>query len=307
MTAVPDDLIASYQRAGDAEREWIAALPELVEVFFEKWALTPDGAPRSGESALVLPVRHAGHGPAVLRFQFPKVETRAAVVGLRAWDGAGTVRLLDSDPASGTTLLERLDGSRSLEDVDEDEAMTVLAGLVRRLTSRTAPADVPRLGDIASGMLAQTPEALTALTDAEDRDLLISCAAAVREVAGEPGDRLLHWDLHCGNVLAAEREPWLAIDPEPLAGDPGFDLWPALNSKWDAVIAADDPLRVLHRRFDLFTDVLDLDRERAAAWTLGRVLQNCLWDVEDGATRLDQRQVTMALAMRTKPGSPFQA
>jgi streptomycin 6-kinase len=34
---------------------------------------------------------------------------------------------------------------------------------------------------------------------------------------------LLCTDLHAENVLAAEREPWLAIDPKPCIGDPAFD------------------------------------------------------------------------------------
>src|SRR5690606_39320812 len=51
--------------------------------------------------------------------------------------------------------------------------------------------------------------------------LVARCAAAVAELLPEAGDRLLHWDLHYANVLAGEREPWLAIDPKPLAGDPG--------------------------------------------------------------------------------------
>ena len=104
--------------------------------------------------------------------------------------------------------------------------------------------------------------------------LLRDCAAAVREVAAEPGDRLLHWDLHYENVLAADREPWLAIDPKPLAGDPGFELLPGARQRFRA--------GEVRWRFDLMTEVLGLDRERARAWTLGRVLQNCLWDVEDG-------------------------
>jgi streptomycin 6-kinase len=29
-------------------------------------------------------------------------------------------------------------------------------------------------------------------------------------------------DLHAGNVLGAEREPWLAIDPKPFVGDPAY-------------------------------------------------------------------------------------
>ena len=31
---------------------------------------------------------------------------------------------------------------------------------------------------------------------------------------------LVHGDLHYANVLAADREPWLVIDPQPLSGDP---------------------------------------------------------------------------------------
>jgi len=42
------------------------------------------------------------------------------------------------------------------------------------------------------------------------------------------------------------------------------------------------------------TEVLGLDRERARAWTLGRVLQNSPWDLEDGDTELDEQQVAVA-------------
>jgi streptomycin 6-kinase len=156
---------------------------------------------------------------------------------------------------------------------------------------------VRRLADIASAMLDQVAGVEPALRPAADRVLLRTCASAVAEVVGEAGDRLLHWDLHYDNVLAAEREPWLAIDPEPLAGDPGFDLLPALDSRWDAVVAAGDVPRAVLRRFDLLTDTLALDRRRATAWTLGRVLQNALWDVEDGETALNPEQVAIAHAL----------
>ncbi|NEE34116.1 hydroxyurea phosphotransferase, partial [Streptomyces sp. SID7982] len=138
------------------------------------------------------------------------------------------------------------------------------------------------------------------LTDPADRDLLRGWASAVAELADEPGDRLLHWDLHYDNVLAAQREPWIAIDPEPLAGDPGFDLWPALDSRWDDVAAKGEPLRVVRRRFDLLTDTLGLDRARAVGWTLGRLLQNALWDIEDGEQRLAPSAVVIAEALRRR-------
>ncbi len=35
---------------------------------------------------------------------------------------------------------------------------------------------------------------------------------------------LLCTDLHAENVLSAEREPWLMIDPKPYVGDPAYDV-----------------------------------------------------------------------------------
>jgi streptomycin 6-kinase len=54
---------------------------------------------------------------------------------------------------------------------------------------------------------------------------------------------------------------------------------------------------VVRRRFDLLTEVLGLDRVRATGWTLGRLLQNALWDVEDGATALAPASVAVAAAL----------
>ncbi|MEO3873266.1 aminoglycoside phosphotransferase family protein [Nonomuraea sp. B12E4] len=132
-----------------------------------------------------------------------------------------------------------------------------------------------------------------------DRHRLRQCAAAVAEVLPDlgPGDRLLHWDLHYDNVLAADREPWLSIDPKPLAGDPGFDLMPALHNRWAEVVASGDVTRAVLRRFDFMADGLGLDRRRAAGWTLARALQNSLWDVEDGDRELQEVQLAIAEAV----------
>ncbi|MET8604025.1 aminoglycoside phosphotransferase family protein [Streptomyces rubiginosohelvolus] len=299
---IPQGLVASYATGfGEEGRAWIAGVPALAAHLLERWQLRRDGGVRSGQASLVLPVlRHDG-ARAVLKLQLSREETTAALIGLRTWNGDGMVRLLDHDPASSSMLLERLDGARTLASIDDDDvAMGILADLHARLVAVPAPQGLRGLGEVAAAMLEQVPQAVTHLTDPADRDLLRGWASAVAELADEPGDRLLHWDLHYDNVLAAQREPWIAIDPEPLAGDPGFDLWPALDSRWDDVVAQGDPLRVVGRRFDLLTDALGLDRARAAGWTLGRLLQNALWDIEDGEQRLAPSAVVMAEALRTR-------
>lgn len=290
MIEVPHALADRLARhGGEAGRAFATALPALAGEFLDRWRLTPDGPPMHGWSALALPVTGPDGAESVLKLQVLDEETAGEPVALRAWDGAGAARLLRHDPATNTILLERLDPTRDLMSVEDPrEAVRLLAGLLARLTALPAPAELRGLGDLAAAMLAEVPDALPLLGDEDERRLLADCAAAVREVVGEPGDRLLHWDLHYENVLAGDREPWLAIDPKPLAGDPGFDLMPALDNRFDPAAAE------IRWRFDLLTDTLGLDRERARAWTLARVLQNCLWDLEDGEQGLAPEQTRVA-------------
>ncbi|MEU1796436.1 aminoglycoside phosphotransferase family protein [Streptomyces californicus] len=290
MIDVPEELAASQSRYnGAAGRAFVAGLPDLAARCLERWGLRPDGPSMHGMCALVLPVvREADGRPAALKLQAVDEETAGEPVALRAWAaaGAGAVELLDHDPESGALLLERLDERRPLSgEKDVREAVGVLGGALARLVAVPAPEGLRTLGGVVARMLAAAPEAVALLADAADRRLLADCAAAVREVAGEPGDRLLHWDLHYDNILAGRAEAgrageWIALDPKPLAGDPGFELFPALDNLFDA----DEVVW----RFDALTEALGLDhdRERARAWTLGRVLQHGLWAAEDGEGRI---------------------
>ncbi|MFE5601110.1 aminoglycoside phosphotransferase family protein [Streptomyces coelicoflavus] len=291
MIVVPDGLVAAQAKYnGEAGRVFVEGLPALAAGFLERWELRLGGPSMHGWAALVLPVVRRDGSEAVLKLQILDAETEGEPVALRVWDGDGAVRLLDHDAATGTMLLERLDSGRMLGHVEDSrEAVLVIARLLAHLTATPAPPGVRRLGDMARGMLERTPGTLERIADPADRRLVADCAAAVREVADEPGDRLLHWDLHYENVLASDRAPWLAIDPKPLAGDPGFDLLPALDNRYDPAET--------RWRFDAMTDVLGLDRERARAWSLGRVLQNSLWNVEDGDP-LETEQLAIGRLLR---------
>ncbi|MGW6454445.1 aminoglycoside phosphotransferase family protein [Streptomyces sp. NPDC055078] len=291
MIEVPEALVASqHKHGGESGRAFIAVLPERAAEFLRRWELRQTGDPMHGWSALVLPVERPDGTPAALKLQALDEESAGEPTALRVWDGDGSVRLLEHDPETATMLLERLDFRRHLTAVEDSrDAVRILADLLARLTSVPAPEGMRRLGDIAAAMLDEAPGAVKSLADPDERRVLLDCAAAVREVIGEPGDRLLHWDLHYDNVLAAGREPWLAIDPKPLAGDPGFDLLPALDNRFE-------PTETLWR-FDLLTERLGLDRERARAWTLARVLQNSLWDIEDGEKELQAMQMFIARAL----------
>jgi streptomycin 6-kinase len=79
-----------------------------------------------------------------------------------------------------------------------------------------------------------------------------------------PTDVLLATDLHAGNVLRAQREAWLVIDPNPFVGDPAYDATQHLLN-CDARLRT-DPDGMIRR----FSDLLEVDPERVRLWTFAR-------------------------------------
>jgi streptomycin 6-kinase len=295
---VPPSFVAVRANwVGDRAAAEADALAALGESYLDRWALIPDGASMHGMASLVAPVRRADGSPAMLKVPIIDVEQPGEAAALRAWDGDGVVRLYDEDPDTWVLLLERLE-PRDLENYKDDlSAVRILCALLRRLHAHTAPPGIPRLADVAAKMIADAPEAAAKFDDPVHRRALRYWADATAEVADESGDRLLHWDLHFENVLAAEREPWLAIDPKPLVGDPAFDLLPALRNRWNDAVATGDPARALRRRYELMVDELTLDPHRALGWTYARLLQNAIWQAEDGDTAIDADQLLIGEAI----------
>jgi streptomycin 6-kinase len=283
---VPADLAELHEKySGEAGRRWIAGLPDLAAAHLDGWQLAIDGPVACGAVALIIPVTRRDGSKAVLKLQPVDDQTAGEPAALRLWAGRGAVRLLEHDPDSGAMLLERLDAARDLTTMQDDlAAAQIIAELLVQLNAVPAPADLRRLRDVAAATLAGTPQAIRKLGDADERRLLINCAARIKElITGPIENRLLHWDLHYFNVLATldGSQRWTVIDPKPLSGDSGFELLPALWNRWDDLVETGDASRALLRRFDLMTEILELDRSRAVGWTLGRVLQNAVWDLVD--------------------------
>jgi streptomycin 6-kinase len=297
---VPAELAESYRKySGEVGERWIAGLPAMAAEYLDRWQLVIDGTVASGAVALIIPVACRDGSPAVLKLQPIDDETGGEPAALKAWAGRGAVRLLEHDPVTGAMLLERLDATRDLTTMENDQtAATIIAELLAILNSAPVPADMRRLDDVAATILAGTPEAIRLAADSKERELLINYADRLQELITDPVDsRLLHWDLHYGNTLSTlcPGTQWKAIDPKPLSGDSGFELLPALSNRWEDLVQTGNVSRALLRRFDLMTEVLGLSRKRAAAWTLARVLQNAVWDlVSFGEDHLDPSQRVIA-------------
>jgi streptomycin 6-kinase len=203
-------------------------------------------------------VERADGTPAVLKVFWPHREAEQEADALERWDGHGAVRLLARDDERNALLLERCDPGSSLST--HDDPVGVLIELL------------PRLWRSADGFrpLAEEAEWWLEHDLAEVPDMRLRDAAVhyLRELVPTQGEQvLLHQDLHGENVLAAQREPWLAIDPKPLAGEREFSVAPIVrsselgHSKRDALY-----------RLDRLCSELDLDRDRAVGWTVAQTM-----------------------------------
>ncbi|WP_371406194.1 aminoglycoside phosphotransferase family protein [Kribbella sp. NBC_00662] len=294
MIEIPAKLIRNHS---EKSPEWLASLPAALDRYVDEWQLTLSGELMSGEASLIAPVVRRDGTPAMLKLQSVNDESESEALALRTWSHDDVVEVYEDDPETSTLLLERLEPHTLEELPDHVEATRILAELLTHLMVVPAPPGIRQLSDIAGQMLEDAPKIIPLLVDPAERALTQRLADRMREVLPESGDRLLHWDLHYLNVMAAQRQPWLVIDPKPLAGDPAFELMPATWNRWDDLVATGNLAQAIRDRLELMLDITGIDRDRALAWTAGRVLQNILWFTEDGDTRIEAelKAVTDAL------------
>lgn len=280
---IPGGLHATRHNGPDWA-DWLDRLPGLAESILEEWVLTPDGEARHGSCSLVLPVRAAGGGPAVLKLSFDgDDESEHEGLALQRWGGRGVVKLLRADPHRCALLLERLH-PEDLSDLWDVEACEIVGSLYSRLH---VPA-LPQLRTITSYVERWTDALEQIPRNAPvPRRLVEQAIALARDFTADGASTgvLVHGDLHFANVLAADREPWLVIDPKPMSGDPHYEPAPLLWNRWEEL--AGDIRGGVRRRFHAVIDSAGLDEGRARDWVVVRTVINAHWSIQ-GAQRANR-------------------
>lgn len=291
MIELPPAVLAMAHR-GPGWQQWVDDLTARAQAQLRDWDLRVDGPPMHGATSLVLPVRSAQNQQAVLKMSFPDDESEHEHLALRRWGGRGAVRLLSADPRRRAVLLERLPGG-DLTGLPDDDACRAVAELYRTIH---VPA-LPQLRSLA-GQLERWIAALESLprSAAVPHRLVEQAVSHGREFLADDATTgtLVHTDLHYANVLAAQREPWLIIDPKPLDGDPHYEVAPLLWNRWDEL--AGDIREGVRRRFYVTVDAAGFDEDRARAWVVVRMVLNAMWELTESATP-DTNWLTVCVAV----------
>ena len=268
---IPPNL-QGLSRHADGER-WLAMLPRTVAELADQWSLQL-GPPYCDANVSYVAPALRGTERVVLKVQWPHEECEHEAEALRVWDGDGAVRLLAHDADRHALLLEPCSPGTCLALSPATDALAVVIGLLPRLW-KPAQSPFKKLADEAREWAA----GMHASWEAADKPCEASVVDAAVEFLGylsgtQRESVLLHQDLHGGNILSAEREPWLVIDPKPLAGEREFAVAPIVRS-----FEFGHSRREVIHRLDRLCAELQLDRERSRRWAIA---QTVAWAFDSG-------------------------
>ncbi|MBE2221845.1 MAG: phosphotransferase [Anaerolineae bacterium] len=260
---------------------WMAHLPQMINQLAEQWQLTilP---PFKLSYNYVAPVTRADGTTAVLKIGYPSPELLTEMAALRWYNGRSACHLLDSSPTHYAMLLEQIQPGQPLWSLEDDEAETgIAAHLMQQLWQPIPPEDQPIFPT-----LEKWTQALLWLSDYFEDGFgpfprrLVETAVSLRAelLADNIPPRLLHGDFHHENVLAAQRQPWLALDPKGVIGDPAYEVGAYLyNPNTENILAQN----LVARRIDQFSEILQIDRQRLISWGIVQAVLSAVWSYED--------------------------
>jgi streptomycin 6-kinase len=267
----------------DAGVEWLERLPGIIAACEWKWSLTALPPFENLSYNYIAPAVRADGTEAILKIGVPSPELASEIEALLLYDGQGSVRLLDVDRDLGALLLERLKPGVSLLSVTDDEEATHIAAQVMHQLWRPVASDhpFPSVTQWAAG-LDKMRSAFVGGTGPLPADLVQKAEGLFAELLGSMDEpALLHGDLHHGNILSAERQTWLAIDPKGVVGEPAYEVGALLRNVSPRLLEQPRPRRIIAQRVDILSAELGFDRARILGWGLAQAVLSAWWSIED--------------------------
>ena len=291
MTAfdLPSDFIRNIHHSFGADgRVFLSALPDLVDEACRRWSLSEVEALPALSYNFVAFARGAGGAEVVLKIGVPNPELNSETAALRLINGDGACRLLDSDPARGFLLLERLRPGTMLSALADDDLRTETAVAVMRRLWRdpgAEPGDFIQLRDWFDGLKGLRPR-FDGGTGPFPKRLIEQVEADLPALFSDPRVTLLHGDFHHFNILQSERG-WLAIDPKGVIGPAGYEIGPLMINPWNEAPDGAAFRRRAERRVAILAAQPGWDRDLVLSWSAAHAVLSAWWDMQSDGSGAD--------------------
>ncbi|MEV5962187.1 aminoglycoside phosphotransferase family protein [Kribbella sp. NPDC051952] len=269
-------------REGERGAAWLADLPGIVDELQKRWDLVPDGEVTHGRVGVIVPVQDA-----VLKVSFPHPGNDHEPDAFESWAGRGAVKLYERADDCYAMLLERVHPS-TLAESDED--ICAAAGQLSRRLAIPAPEGLPRMVDQADAWEEELRKDAFEFDQELPGPTVDAALAVIDDLARDQPELLIHGDFHPRNILRADREPWLAVDPKGYVGDPAYDGATMLKVRAADLHATgrfgpDDLLKQLQHELAVYAEAAGVDPVRVRRWVQLQMVQGAYWGRRHGFGR----------------------
>jgi streptomycin 6-kinase len=295
MVVIPESFrrhMLAFQ--GDEGAAWLQRLPSIVSECAKRWSLSVLPPVTNLSYNYVAPAVRSDGLEVILKVGVITSEFTTEIEALRLYNGRGIAQLLAVDNELGALLLERLQPGIPLFDtIEDDEQATRIAARVMHQLWQPAPVNhtFPTTTDWAAGLNRLRIE-FGGTTGPFPKRLVEQAETLFRELhASQAASMLLHGDLHHWNILTAERQPWLAIDPKGVVGEAAYEVGALIRNPMPYIYTRPNLGRMLERRIDILVEELGFDRERMIGWSLAQAVLSGWWSFEDSVQSSPQVMV----------------
>jgi len=263
---------------GEAGRAWLNSVPRLVNHYSEKWDLKLDQPFENLSYNLVITGLNREGQSIVLKLGPPCAELVAEAAALNLFAGRAAVRLLADDADGGALLLEQVYPGTPLHELqDEVSATRTAARLMLQLQHAPPPEhSFPSLKRWFRSLNELKAHPFPTALVEEAKETFATLAA------WEAPAVILHGDLHHENILFSAERGWLAIDPKGVCGDPGCEVGTFMLNQLPRKALQSELREILSRRLSIFSDELEIEKQRLTRWAFCHAVLSASWSLEEG-------------------------
>jgi streptomycin 6-kinase len=287
----------SRARFGDEADAWLGALPGLLRDVRDRWSLQLEQPANSDGTRLQVDVARAGE-PASLEVTYPDGWWTETTHALASWNGEATLRLLERDPRGARLLEPHEPGTALRAEPDERVSLREATDVCDRLWIPDPGGITPVAAEVRAW--ASTLEARHIRVGRPfERELVRSAVDQCGTLGPTQGERvLLHGDLHLRSLVLANGRR-VALDPEPLVGEPAFDAASLLrDAPEELIVDVDGGRKRVRLRFEVLTERLRCNPGRVRGWAFATSIDHAVWCCEQGDQALGATVVEVARMIR---------
>lgn len=283
-----DNFQEDIKAKGEMGVKWLKEIPQIIKQLEKDWEIKV-GKPFDLYFNYAVSATRNDGASVVLKIVFPDdKQFQSEVDALKVFNGESCVTLLEVDSEHFTMLLEKAEPGVALDPwKDDNEATKVIASVIKKLAKPVPQqhhfTDVKDFAKDISNFKQKykesnpLPEYLIDKAEELIKHLIDTSTSVV----------VNHGDLHHGNILSAEREPWLAIDPKGIVAEPTFETGSMLRNPYPELANKPDIDEILTNRIRILAEELELDPIRIQQWGLVQAILGAIWRVEDYGTHFE--------------------